>query len=189
VNSSFPHQDSAADALNILNEQDEFGQELADFQIVVGDLAYGVPLAPLSSELKDKLFARLDRLDARPTNLADLLTWSIEQLQQVATDLHNWQDFPMPIGSKWAIWQVDKLQSQLAFFLRVPTAGMLPPHWHATGESILVLEGDFIDDGIIFTAGDLFVAAANTSHQPTTSMGCLVLAVTSTNDKILAVAG
>jgi D-alanyl-D-alanine dipeptidase len=197
TNSSSPQDRAAADALQILAEQAEFARELAasaelqadlaDFQTAVGDLAYGVPLAPMSENLKNRLFDRLDRVAARPADLAELLAWPIAQLQQVAADLSNWQVFPRPIGAEWAIWQTDPMQAQLAFFLRVPNAGMLPRHWHATGESILVLEGDFIDDdGTVFGVGDLFVAAADTSHQPTTSLGCLVLSVTSTQDKILA---
>jgi ChrR Cupin-like domain len=199
TNSSSPQDRAAADALSILEEQAEFERELATsaelqadlaaFQTAVGDLAYGVPLAPLSENLKNRLFDRLDQAAAKPPDLAELLAWPIEQLQRVATNLSNWQVFPRPIGSEWVIWQTDPIQAQLAYFLRVPNAGKLPHHWHATGESILVLEGDFIDDdGTAFGVGDLFVAAADTSHQPTTSMGCLVLAVTSTKDKILALA-
>jgi hypothetical protein len=199
TNSSSPQDRAAADALSILEEQAEFERELATsaelqadlaaFQSVVGDLAYGVPLAPMPEGLKNRLFDRLDRVTAKPPDLAELLAWPIEQLKQVATDLSNWQVFPRPIGSTWAIWQTDPIQAKLAFFLRIPQAGALPRHWHATGESILVLEGDFIDDdGTTFNVGDLFIAAADTSHQPSTSMGCLVLAITSTNDKILALA-
>jgi anti-sigma factor ChrR (cupin superfamily) len=190
-------QDVAAAALDILEEQAKFEQdlsmstalqaELAEFQAAQYSLAYGVHLEPLPASLKDKLFARLDRATAKPTNLLDLMDWSIENLQKVAMDLSNWEPFPMPIGSEIAVWHTDEASAELAYFLRIKTAGKLPQHWHATGESILVLEGNFIDDnGQVYEVGDRSFAAANTSHQPTTSMGCLILAVTSTNDKILA---
>jgi hypothetical protein len=169
---------SDAAALDLLEEQ-----ELAEFH----DLAYGVPLAPLPVGLKDQLFARLDRATTPPANLLDLLDWSIAELQQVAMDLPNWEPFPLPIGSEMVVWHVDEISAQLAYFLRVKVAGKLPKHWHATGESILVLAGNFIDeDGTVYEVGDRSFAAANTSHQPITSLGCLVLAITSTNDKILA---
>jgi ChrR Cupin-like domain len=198
TNSSSPQEHTAAYALDILEEQAEFERELAsspdlqaelaDFQASVGDLAYGVPEMPLPVGLKNKLFDRLDRLEVKPSDLFDLMDWPIAELQKVALDLSSWESFPMPSGSEMAIWQVNELQ-QVAFFLRIPGAGMLPEHWHATGESILVLEGNFIDDdGTVFNVGDRFMAEANTSHQPTTSLGCLVLAVTSTKDKILALA-
>jgi anti-sigma factor ChrR (cupin superfamily) len=190
-------QDVAADALDILEEQDKFEQELAtstalqaelaEFQAARNVLAYGVPLQPLPASLKDKLLARLDRTTAQPENLLDLMDWSITELQQVAMDLPNWEPFPMPTGSEMVVWHVNEVSAELAYFLRIKQAGKLPQHWHATGESILVLEGNFIDDdGRVYEVGDRSFAAANTSHQPTTSMGCLILAITSTNDKILA---
>jgi ChrR Cupin-like domain len=192
-------QDVAAVAFDILEEQDKFEQELsmstalqaelAEFRAARNALAYGVPLEPLPTGLKSKLFARLDRTTAKPTNLLDLMDWSIAELQQVAMDLPNWEPFPMPIGSEMVVWHVDEVSAELAYFLRVKVPGKLPQHWHATGESILVLEGNFIDDdGKAYKVSDRSFAAANTSHQPTTSMGCLILAITSTNDKILALA-
>lgn len=189
--------DTAAAALDILEEQTAFDRELADsatlqaelaeFQAAANDLAYGVPLEPLPTGLKKQLFARLDRTIAKPANLLELMDWPIAELQQVAMNLPNWQPFPMPIGSEMVVWHVDEISAELAYFLRIKEAGKLPQHWHATGESILVLEGNFIDkDGKVYEVGDRSFAAANTSHQPTTTMGCLILAVTSTNDKILA---
>jgi ChrR Cupin-like domain len=211
--SDSPQEQAAAYALDILAEQAEFEHELATsatlqselaaFQTAVQDLAYGVPVAPLPAGLKKKLFDRLtsntdaqlidrsNQVEARladlPINLLDLLDWPIADLQQVAIDLPNWQPFPMPSGSEMAIWQVDEVRAQVAFFLRVPIPGILPNHYHASGESILVLEGNFIDeDGTVYEVGDRFVAAANTSHQPTTSLGCLIINITSIHDKMLA---
>jgi hypothetical protein len=189
--------DTAAAALDILEEQAAFDRELADsailqaelaeFQAAANDLAYGVSLEPLPPGLKSKLFARLDRTTAKPANLLDLMNLSISELQQIAIDLPNWEPFPLPIGSEMVVWHVDEVSAELAYFLRIKTPGKLPQHWHATGESILVLEGNFIDeDGKVYEVGDRSFAAANTSHQPTTTMGCLILAITSSNDKILA---
>jgi hypothetical protein len=189
--------DTAAAALDILEEQAAFDRELAasrtlqaelaEFQAAAHDLAYSVPLEPLPTGLKSKLFARLDRTTAKPANLLDLMDWSISELQQVAMDLPNWEPFPMPIGSEMVVWHTNEVSAELAYFLRIKEAGKLPQHWHATGESILVLEGNFIDDdGQIYEVGNRSFAAANTSHQPTTTMGCLILAITSTNDKILS---
>ncbi len=195
TNSSSPQDSAAAHALDILEEQAEFERELAssdalqadlaDFQSAVSDLAYAVPLMPLPEGLKDKLFSRIDRVDPKPANLLDLLKWSMTDLQQVVQELDNWESFPMPSGSERAVWQIDQARAQVAFFLWIPTGGLLPSHWHATGESILVLEGHFVDEGVMYEVGDLFVANADTSHQPIASLGCLILSVTSLHDKIL----
>ncbi len=197
TNPSSPQERAAADALDILEEQAEFERELAssdtlqaelaDFQATVNDLAYAAPLVPLPAGLKGKLFDRLDRVNPQPANLLDLLEWPIVDLQQVMLDLNNWESFPVPIGSERAIWQIDEARAQVAFFLRMPTGGILPNHWHATGESILVLEGKFTDDdGAVYEVGSRSVAAADTSHQPIASPGCIILSVTSIHDKILA---
>jgi ChrR Cupin-like domain len=194
TNSSSPDYNS--DALDILEEQAVFVQELAaspelqatlaNFQTKIGDFAYGVSLEPLPASLKGRLFERLDRVATKPENLLELMDWSIADLQKVALDLPNWQPFPLPVGTQQVIWQIDEVNDQVAFFLRIPGAGVLPHHWHATGESILVLEGNFVDDdGQVYEVGDRSIAAANTSHQPKTTMGCLILAVTSIHDKIL----
>jgi ChrR Cupin-like domain len=150
------------------------------------DLAYGVPPVPLPIGLKAKLFDRLDRLEAKPADLLELMEWSVSDLQQVAIDLTSWESFPCPKGAERAIWQLDQVHAQVAFFLRIPSAGTLPNHWHATGESILVLAGDFIDeDGTVYEVGDRFFATTDTSHQPSTRVGCLILGITSIHDKIL----
>jgi ChrR Cupin-like domain len=205
TNLSFIQEYAAGHALAILEDLDkaeyelinvrELQVELLALSVVVSDLAYGVPLVPLPlglisdfvDFLPEILVQRLDRTDARPANLLELMDWSVTDLRQVAKDLHYWEPFPMPTGSERVIWQVDEQSAQVAFFLNIPVAGSLPHHWHASGESILVLKGDFInDDGTVFEVGDRIVVAADTSHQPTTSLGCLILAVTSLHDKILA---
>ncbi len=196
LNSSSPKERAAGYALDILEEYTEFERELAaseslqaelaDFQSAVGNLAYGVPLVPLPASLKGRLFDRIDKISPTPEQLTDLLEWQITDLQQVSRDLNNWEPFPMPEGSQRAVWHIDETNSQIAFFLRVHIPGALPKHWHATGEAILVLEGNFIDDdGTVYEVGDISFMAANTSHQPTTSLGCLILGISSINDKIL----
>jgi anti-sigma factor ChrR (cupin superfamily) len=57
--------------------------------------------------------------------------------------------------------------------------GKIPAHSHASEESILILEGNLINDGILYEVGSLYVTAANTSHQPFTSLGCLILSISS----------
>jgi hypothetical protein len=195
INSSSPEERAASYALDILEEHEEFDRELADseslqaeladFQSAVANIAYGVPLVPLPASLKERLFDRIGKISPTPEQLIDLLEWQIADLQQVARDLSNWEPFPMPEGSQRSIWQIDETNAQIAFFLRIYIPGALPRHWHATGESILVLEGNFIDDGTVYGVGDLSFMAANTSHQPTTSLGCLILGISSMNDRIL----
>lgn len=148
-----------------------------------GIAAYSVPLVPLSASLKSRLMARLELLDFNTSpEFQRLLLEPIESLITIANTIKTWKPFSAPVGSTYAKWKVDANSRQVAFFLRVPTAGALPLHRHATGEAILVLEGDFVSNGVTYQAGDRVISAAETVHQPTTQ-GCLVLSISSLDDE------
>lgn len=157
----------------------DLSSEIWALQVAVSQLAYGVHLVSLPTELKNKLLIRLDRVSAKPANLAELLQWPIADLKQVAKDLPDWESFPFIGGSERVVWQVDQLHAQVAFFLRIPAMGQIPAHFHSAEESILILEGNLINDGIVYAVGSLYITAANTTHQPFTSLGCLVLSISS----------
>jgi ChrR Cupin-like domain len=167
------------DTTNELAKSIDLPAEIWAMQVAVSHLAYGVHLVSLPTELKNKLLIRLDRVSAKPANLAELLRWPIADLKQVAKDLPDWESFPFIAGSDRVIWQVDQLHAQMAFFLRIPATGQIPAHSHSAAESILILEGNLINDGIVYAVGSLYVTAANTTHQPFTSLGCLVLSISS----------
>lgn len=150
-------------------------------------MSYSVPLVPLPASLKSRLMARLQlpelntEFNTSP-EFQQLLLQSIESLITIANTIETWQPFPAPSGSTYAQWKVDARNRQVAFFLRVPVAGKLPSHRHASGEVVLVLEGDFVSNGIRYQVGDRSISAAQTIHQPTTQ-GCLVLCISSLDDE------
>lgn len=166
-------------SVNKLSELIDLPAEIRASQVAASHLAYGVHLVSLPTELKNKLLIRLDRVSAKPANFTELLQWSIDDLKQVAKDLSNWEPFTFIADSEWVTWQVDQLHAQKAFFLRIPAMGQIPTHIHISEESILILEGNLIDDGIVYEVGSLCVTAANITHQPFTSSGCLILSITS----------
>ena len=145
--------------------------------------AYSVPLVPLPASLKSRLMARLKLPEfSISPEFQRLLSKPIELLIRIANTIKTWQPLSAPEGSTYAKWKVDVNNRQVAFFLRVPTAGTLPSHRHATGEVVLVLEGDFISNGVTYQAGDRSISGAKTIHQPTTH-GCLVLCISSLDDQ------
>ena len=146
-------------------------------------MSYSVPLVPLPASLKSRLMARLQLPELKTSpEFQQLLLLPIESLITIVNTIETWQPFPSPLGSTYAQWKVDASNRQVAFFLRVPTAGTLPSHRHASGEVVLVLEGDFVSNGITYQAGDRSISAAQTIHQPTTQ-GCLVLCISSLDDE------
>lgn len=167
------------DSINGLAKLIDLPTEIWALQIAVSYLAYGVHPVSLPTELKNKLSIRLDKVSAKPANLAEFLQWPIADLKQVAQDLSNWEPFPFITGSERVIWQLDQYGTQKAFFLRIPAKGQIPTHSHASEEFILILEGNLINDDILYEVGSLYVTPVNTTHQPFTSLGCLILNITS----------
>jgi ChrR Cupin-like domain len=167
------------DLANDLAKLIDLPAEIWASQVAVSHLAYGAHPVSLPTDLKNKLLIRLDRVSVRPANLAELLQWPIADLKQVAKDLSSWEPFPFIVGSERVIWQVDQHHAQMAFFLRIPAVAEIPAHSHPSQESILILEGNLINDGIVYEVGSLYLTTANTTHQPSTSLGCLVLSITS----------
>ena len=53
----------------------------------------------------------------------------------------------------------------------------IPQHWHSVAdETVFVLSGDFIENGVSYGPGTFFVGRAGTSHGPhETLSGCTVL--------------
>ena len=84
-----------------------------------------------------------------------------------------------------ATYQIDKTSQSIAFFVRTTTAEDFPNHYHAAGEHVLVLEGNFVVGDQVYKRGDRIFSPANTSHQPSTTQGCLVFCVSSLDDKML----
>lgn len=165
------------------NFLDEFSEE------AMTAMAYTVPIVPMSTSLKSRLMAHLNLPELPPEFIiSPELQWlflePVEALITIANSIEDWQSFPAPTGSTYKQWKVDAANRQVAFFLRVPIAGTLPTHRHATGEAVLVLEGDFTADGATYQSGDRSLCTAGTSHQPTTQ-GCLVLCISSLDDEAL----
>ncbi len=65
----------------------------------------------------------------------------------------------------------------LAVITKMRAGATIPAHWHSKAdETVYVLEGDFIEDGITYGPGYYFVGAARTMHGPhSTKAGCTLL--------------
>lgn len=152
-------------------------------------MAYAAPIVPMPASLKSRLMAKLNLPELPPEfiispELQQLFLEPVEALIEIANSIETWQPFPAPSGATYHPWKIDAANRQVAFFLKVPNAGTLPTHRHATGEAVLVLEGDFTADGVTYEKGDRSICTAGTSHQPTTQ-GCLVLCISSLDDEAL----
>jgi hypothetical protein len=165
------------------NFSDDFSEE------DITAMSYAVPLVPIPDRLKSRLMAQLNLPELPPEfivspELQRLFLEPVETLIEMANSIQDWESFPAPTGSTYKPWKIDAANRQVAFFLKVPIAGNLPSHRHATGEAVLVLEGDFTADGVTYRRGDRSICMAGSKHQPTTQ-GCLVLCISSLDDEAL----
>ena len=197
----YPNSDAAAAlyALDVLEDDEreqfeqalldnvELGQTVREFEETAAALAYGVPPMGLAADLKDRLVQRIaDQSIGASSDLLQLLELSIAELRQKAAEL-GCSLLPGKSGVTVATWQTDEVSRESVFFARKVGKGLFPNHYHASGETVLVLEGDFIVDGHAYHTGERVSAPGKTSHQPESMSGCLLLCVSSMDDDILDV--
>lgn len=165
----------------------ELGQTVREFEETAAALAYGVPSVPMAADLKDRLFQRIaEQSTGASSDLLKLLDLPIAELRQKATEL-DWSLMPGKSGVTVATWQTDEASREAAFFARKVGKGLFPNHYHASGETVLVLEGDFVVDARVYYSGERVTAPGKTSHQPESLTGCLLLCVSSMDDDVLDV--
>lgn len=168
-----------------LLDSGELAQSVREFEETTATLAYVVPTASMATDLKDRLFKQILVVNMGPSSdLVKLLDLSIDELKQQVPQL-DWALMPGDSGAEIATWQVDEEDREVAFFVRKADGGKFPNHAHASGETVLVLDGDFIVEGQVYRAGEQVSSSGGTSHQPETQTGCLLFCVSSMDDEIL----
>ncbi|MEM7793035.1 MAG: cupin domain-containing protein [Cyanobacteria bacterium P01_C01_bin.118] len=200
MTSSEPSQNSDAAALYALNalegdDREQFEQALLDnielnqtvqkLEETAATLAYGAPSMPMAADLKERLFQRIATESVGPSSdLVKLLDLPISELRQRAT-IVDWALMPGDSGAEVATWQVDDDEKEVAFFVRKASGGVFPNHAHASGETVLVLDGDFVVKGQVYHQGERVSSPGGTSHQPATKTGCVLFCISSIDDEIL----
>ncbi|MEO0455207.1 MAG: cupin domain-containing protein [Cyanobacteria bacterium P01_A01_bin.114] len=181
---------SLEEAANITATTAGFAQQVSEYEATLASIPYSLPSIPMAADLKSRLFQRIADGSAVPTpdshssELMELLERSIEALKQQSANL-TWAAMPGGSNAEIAIWQTDLRRREAAFFVRSTVGGVFPNHAHASGETVLVLDGDFVVDGQVYSVGDRISSMASTAHQPETHQGCLLLCISSIDDEIL----
>ena len=163
----------------------ELNQAVREFEETAATLAYGAPPVPMAADLKKRLFQRIAVESVGPSSdLVKLLALPIAELKQQAAGL-DWALMPGGSGAEIATWQLDEGEREVAFFVRKADGGIFPNHAHASGETVLVLDGDFVVGDQVYRTGEQVSSPGGTSHQPQTQTGCLLFCVSSMDDDIL----
>ena len=69
----------------------------------------------------------------------------------------------------------DPAGSDCAILKYLPGA-FTPRHMHVGYETVLVLEGDYVENDVLYTPGTLIVREPGTTHEMRTTDGCTILA-------------
>ncbi len=136
-------------------------------QVASSDLPQG-----LSKGLKNRLLQRIQQ----EQEVLDLVRsrWS---------DL-RWKPHPVQ-GLMMSVIKVDRARREMSGLVRAEVTVDYPLHRHATGEEILMLEGEMIDQGITYRAGDYLYSPAGSCHESKAIAGCLFFVKTSLDDEFL----
>lgn len=91
-------------------------------------------------------------------------------------DAHDWKatDFE---GVDMKVLHTNPNTGGVTVLTRMRPGSEIPAHHHALAdETVLVIEGEFVEDGVAHGKGSFFFAAAGTVHGPhRTQEGCTVL--------------
>lgn len=91
-------------------------------------------------------------------------------------DTIGWTPLDFP-GIEMKVLNQDKVTGAMSVLTRIGPGCQIPAHWHSKAdETVYVLVGDFIEDGIAHGPGTFFAGKAGTPHGPHSSEGgCVVL--------------
>jgi anti-sigma factor ChrR (cupin superfamily) len=157
-------------------EDPELDIELRSLQAAANALAYTEPTLPVPANLKQRLF---DRIQPPPTANAETLT--PPAFKVIRADRMKWKPHPVR-GLSIATLNVDPVTRMMSALVRCEPGAVYPPHRHAIGEEIFMLEGDLVQDGVTYTAGDFLYSTQSSVHAPSSTHGCVFLVRTSMDD-------
>ncbi|MEM8675173.1 MAG: cupin domain-containing protein [Cyanobacteria bacterium P01_G01_bin.67] len=171
----------------MISQSPDFAQTVDELSDAAAAMAYTLPPMPMATNLKERLFKRIsqDIIEA-DSELYQLLQLSIDELTRKSQTL-TWQALAGGTAdAQMAILEVDRAHQKLAFYVKANHGGHFPLHAHDSGETVLVLAGDFVVDDLTHTVGDRIDSVGDTTHQPETINGCLLFCISSLNDEILS---
>ena len=90
----------------------------------------------------------------------------------------DWSPLDFP-GVSMKILQQNAATGGMTVMTRIAPGASIPAHSHTTAdETVYVVEGDFVEDGMSFGPGNFFIGRAGTAHGPHSSSGGCVLLTT-----------
>ena len=97
---------------------------------------------------------------------------------KIDTSTLGWSPLDFPGVSMKVLGRMESTGG-MTVMTRMAPGGSIPAHRHThADETVFVVEGDFVEDGIHYGPGSFFVGLAGSSHGPHSSSGGCVLLTT-----------
>lgn len=163
-----------------LEECPDLIEELASYQEAIDVLPYAAPPVPMATDLKARLFERLE-LDLPAPSVAPNRPDPFE-IVSVRSQEMQWQPHPVP-GVRMAIFHSNPDKREITGLLRAEPGVHYLNHQHADIEEIYMLEGDLVIGETTYHAGDYLRSYPGSMHEPYTTEGCMFFFRTSMDDQ------
>jgi putative transcriptional regulator len=158
------------------------GRKLQRLNCVGSELMQELKPAPVSAELRDKLFARLDSLSAETSaenhsQPRSTVPRCLQQFVRGSYDDLPWRRISADIRSVDLCRDSNGARVEL---LKIKPGGSAITHTHLGDEYTVILEGSFSDETGLYSEGDFLLRGKDDKHTPVASLHreCLCLAVT-----------
>jgi quercetin dioxygenase-like cupin family protein len=149
----------------------DLAAELASYQAAVGAIPYSAPIIPMATDLKDRLFLRLD-LD--PIESVPELSPAAPEMFAIKAAEMQWKPHRME-GVEFVLLSVDEPNRMRSLLVKVAAGITYPLHQHQGIEEIYMLEGELVINQEVYLAGDYIRSYPNSTHAPSTDTGCMFL--------------
>lgn len=167
-----------------LAESPELSEEIAQYETAITAIPYSLPILAMSTNLKDKLFARLDlepitAQDSEKQAPENVLTSMVTAIRMQDV---QWQPHFVP-GSEIAILHTDLIKREIVGLFRAVPGMNYALHRHTATEEIYMLQGDLVVGDEVYGAFDYIRSEAGSTHAPYTTGGCMFFFRSSMDDE------
>ncbi len=146
--------------------------ELRSLHNTAATIAYTETPLAIPLDLKQRLFNRIQQ----ETEVLDFIALRSSQLK--------WKPHTVK-GLMMAVMKINRAKKEVSALIRAEVDVLYPSHRHATGEEIFMLEGELIDRGVTYKAGDYLYSEAGSIHSSFAIAGCMFFVRTSLDDAFL----
>jgi quercetin dioxygenase-like cupin family protein len=164
-------------------EDPALGEELAEYEMAVSALPYGVSSVAIADNLKGRLFEKL-ALNPPGELPEQSIAQSPDSFLTIRAQDIAWQPHTVP-GAEVSIFYADPVSREVSGLFKAEPGMKYPLHRHAAVEEIYMISGDLIIGEQVYGAGDYIRSHPGSVHHPHSATGCMFFFHTSMDDQFI----